>query len=58
VREGPAQKPPPPKDDHPPYPAEQARGAETILQRPWQRTLFIGGLVGATLLGLLLVLMR
>jgi len=37
VREGPAQKPPPPKDDHPPYPAEQARGAETILQRPWQR---------------------
>jgi hypothetical protein len=54
VREGPAQKPPPRDDDPPPYPAERARGGRIVLRTPLQRALFIGGLVGAILLLLLL----
>jgi hypothetical protein len=46
VREGPAQQPP--------YPAEKARGGEIVLRRRWQRAVFIGGLVGAVLLVLIL----
>jgi hypothetical protein len=34
----------------PPYPAEKARGAAIIFRHPWQRALFMAGLVGAVLL--------
>jgi len=44
VREGPAQRLP---SD---YEADKGRGGEIILRRPWQRYAFIGGLVGAVLL--------
>jgi hypothetical protein len=37
-----------------PYPAEKARGGEIILREPWQRVVFIGGLIAAVLLSLLL----
>jgi len=50
VREAPAQ-PPPPKE---PYPADKARGATIELRRPWQRWVFIGGLVGIAVLLLVL----
>jgi hypothetical protein len=41
----------------PPYPAEKARGGEIILRRPWQRALFIAGLVAPfALLAILLLL--
>jgi hypothetical protein len=43
VREGPAQRLP---ED---YDADKVRGGE-IISRPWQRYMFIGGLVGAVLL--------
>jgi hypothetical protein len=48
VREGPAQRLP---TD---YDADKARGGEIILRRPWQRYVFIGGLVGAVLLVIIL----
>jgi hypothetical protein len=48
VREGPAQRLP---TD---YDADKARGGEIILRRPWQRRVFIGGLVGAVLLVIIL----
>ena len=54
VREAPA-KPAPPKP-RAPYPAEDARGGEIILRSRMQRTIFVVGLVGAVLLGLLLSL--
>jgi hypothetical protein len=40
-----------------PYPADKARGGEIELRRPWQRWLFIGGLVGIFLLVLALRLL-
>jgi hypothetical protein len=40
----------------PPYPAERARGGRILLRTPLQRGVFIAGLVGAVLLGLLLVI--
>jgi hypothetical protein len=46
--------PAPPK----PYPAEKARGGEIILRTPLRRAVFIGGLVGAVVLGLLLAFAR
>jgi hypothetical protein len=52
VREGPPQ--PPPRE---PYPAEKARGATIALRRPWQRWVFIGGLIGIAILLLLLRLL-
>jgi hypothetical protein len=52
VREAPPHSAPPPKEA--PYPAEKARGGEIILRERWQRGIFIGGLVGALLLALLL----
>ena len=55
VREGPAQ-PAPPKQD--PYPAEKARGGEIILNAPLRRWVFVGGLVGAVVLALLLSLVH
>jgi hypothetical protein len=47
VREGPAQKPPPPKE---PYPAEKARGGEIILRIPARRAIFLAGIIGAVVL--------
>jgi hypothetical protein len=52
VREAPPQPPPSPKET--PYPAEKARGGEIILRERWQRAIFIGGLVGAVLLAIVL----
>jgi len=49
VREGPAQRLPTEQ-----YDVEKARGGEIILRRPWQRYVFIGGLVGAVLLVIIL----
>jgi len=46
--------PAPPKS----YPADKARGGEIILRTPLRRTVFIGGLVGAVVLGLLLAFAR
>jgi hypothetical protein len=50
VREGPPQPPPPE------IPADKARGATIELRRPWQRYVFIGGLVGIAVLLLVLKL--
>jgi hypothetical protein len=47
VREGPAQPAP--------YPAEKARGGEIILRTPLRRAIFVGGLVAAVIIALLLV---
>lgn len=55
VREGPPQPAPPPAEEHRDIPAEDARGGEIILRKPWQRTLFIAGLAGAMILLLLSV---
>jgi hypothetical protein len=52
VREGPAEQPPPPKDE--PYPAEKARGGDIILNTPVKRGIFIAGLAGAVVLVLVL----
>jgi hypothetical protein len=54
VREGPAETVPPRKE---PYPADKARGAEIELRRPWQRIVFIGGLIGIVVLLLVLALL-
>jgi hypothetical protein len=54
VRETPAE-PPPPHREKPPYPAEKARGARIILRTPTRQAIFLAGLIGAFLLGLLLV---
>jgi hypothetical protein len=56
VTEGPAQPAPPHEQD--PYPAEKARGGEIILNTPLKRWVFIGGLVGAVVLALLLSLVH
>jgi hypothetical protein len=37
-----------------PYPAEKARQGVIILRKPWQRWIFIAGLMGCALLALLL----
>src|SRR5882757_662654 len=42
AREAPAQPPP----SREPYPADKPRGADIELRHPWQRWVFIGGLVG------------
>jgi hypothetical protein len=55
VREGPPQPAPPPKQ---PYPADKARGTEIILDTPLRRWVFIGGLVAAIALVLILSLVR
>lgn len=42
-------------DDQPPvYSGDKARGADIVLRKPWQRGVFIAGLAGAVILGLLL----
>jgi hypothetical protein len=56
VTEGPAQPAPAPERD--PYPAEKARGGEIILNTPLRRWVFVGGLVGAVVLALLLSLVH
>ena len=55
VREGPPQAAPPPKQ---PYPADKARGGDIILTTPLRRWVFIGGLVAAIALVLILSLVR
>jgi uncharacterized membrane protein YdcZ (DUF606 family) len=55
VREGRAQTPPPPKE---PYPTDEARGAEVVLNTPLRKWIFFGGIVGAILLVLALSLIR
>jgi hypothetical protein len=39
------------------YPAEKARGGEIILRKPWQRGIFMAGLVGAVVLALLFTIL-
>jgi hypothetical protein len=56
IREGPAQPAPPPKQE--PHPAGKARGGEIILNTPLRRWVFVGGLVGAVVLALLLSLVH
>jgi hypothetical protein len=46
VREGPARPPP--------YPAEKARGGEIILRTRLRRMIFVGGLIGAVVVALVL----
>jgi hypothetical protein len=50
----------PPSPRRPPYlrrhPAEKACGAEIVLTTPTRRAIFIAGLVGAIVFGVLLVL--
>lgn len=66
IRQGPPGPAPPPREHKAPvnmtpvqslepYPAEKARGGEIILRQPWQRWVFIGGLVG---IFVLLVVLR
>jgi hypothetical protein len=50
VREGPAQPAP--------YPAEKARGGEIILRTRVRRAIFIGGLVAAAVMAVLLAFWR
>lgn len=38
------------------YSAEKARQGEIILRRPWQRAVFIAGLVGGPILALVLAI--
>jgi hypothetical protein len=35
--------------------AEDARQGENVLRKPWERAVFLAGLIGAVLLGLLLL---
>jgi hypothetical protein len=46
LREGPPQQPPP---RNPPYPAEKARGSETVLRTPARKIVFFGGLIAFVL---------
>ena len=63
VREGPPQPAPPPAsephkmppvDGPEPYPAKDARGGEIVLRTPVRRIIFLIGLIGAVILGILL----
>jgi hypothetical protein len=47
-------------DPHPPpgpvvLPREMARGGRIVLRRPWQRAVFIAGLVAAAVIGIVLL---
>jgi hypothetical protein len=53
VREGPAQRPPPPKE---PYPAEKARSGEITLKTKSERAIFIAGLSLGLLVAFLVAL--
>jgi len=50
MREGPAQPAP--------YPADKARGGEIILRTRLRRTIFLGGLIAAAVVGLVFALWR
>ena len=52
ARESPVESPPPSK----PYPAEKARGGESILRTKARKAIFIAGLAGCVLLALLVSL--
>ena len=43
-------------DNSPVYSAQQARQGDIVLREPWQRGVFIAGLVGAIVLAFVLVL--
>jgi hypothetical protein len=45
-----------PPDDGPHYPADKVRQGEIELRKPWQRLVFIGGLVGIIILVLIVQL--
>lgn len=45
-------------DGQPIYDAQEVRQGDIVLQRVWQRRLFLTGLVGAVLLAFLLVIWR
>jgi hypothetical protein len=47
-----------PRDDQQAYPAEKARQGEIILKTPLQRIVFIGGLAGMLLVGILALFIR
>jgi hypothetical protein len=42
----------------PPYPADKARGGEIVLRRPWQRIVFIVGLVVPLAAAVVFLLLR
>ena len=39
-----------------PYPARKARGGDIVLKTPARRAIFVAGLAGAVVLGLILIL--
>lgn len=42
-------------DEQPPvYSGEKVRGGDIVLRKPWERGVFIAGLVGAVIVGLVL----
>jgi len=47
----------PGRDEGPVHSAEDVRGAEIELRKPWQRYVFIGGLAASVLFALILVLL-
>jgi hypothetical protein len=56
VREGPPEPVPPPKREQPVDAAERASGGRIALTSPTRQAVFIAGLAGAFVLGLLLVI--
>jgi hypothetical protein len=43
------------RDEQPPaYSGDKVRGADIVLRKPWERGVFIAGLVGAVIAGLIL----
>ena len=44
------------RDEAPTYSAQQVRQGDIVLRKPWERGVFIAGLVGAIVLALVLVL--
>ena len=55
IREGPAQHVTPPTE---PYPADEVPGAEVVLNTPFRKWIFFGGLAGAIMLVLAMSLIR
>ena len=43
-----------PRPDHFTYPADRARGGHIVLDRPWKRAVFLGGLAGTAVLAIAL----
>lgn len=44
-----------PREEQPPvYSGDKVRGADIVLRKPWERGVFIAGLVGAVIVGLVL----